>query len=273
MSGLPLADARSMRRTARRTDVLRVALAALLLVLLGTIAALAGHSRVRTLHLLPSGSTAIVVLDLSASVSQDTYARISATLSDLASSNGRYGLVIFSDSAYLALPPNTPAAELKPLVRYFTQPPQTTPGFIPAFPPNPWARTFSSGTRISSGLDLAHRLALDGRLRRPGVILISDLSDDPADLRRTALTILAYRRDRLPLRVVGLNPAPADEQFFSRLLGGDNAISDARLPDEATTVSGRGGVPWALAGLALALTFALAVDERLLARVTWKEAA
>ena len=50
----------------------------------------------RTLHLLPPGSTAIVALDLSASVSQDTYSRIGATLSDLAASNGRYGVVVFS---------------------------------------------------------------------------------------------------------------------------------------------------------------------------------
>ncbi len=217
---------------------------------------LAGHARVRTLHLLPSGSTAIVVLDLSASVSQDTYARIGATISDLASTNGRYGLVIFSGSAYEALPPGTPAAELKPLVRYFTLPPQTTPGFIPVFPPNPWARTFSAGTSISSGLELAHRLALDGRLHRPGVVLISDLSDDPGDLRRTALTILAYRRDRIPLRVVGLNPAPADEQFFRRLIGGNDTITSARLPEEASLASGRGGFPWTLAVLALVLAAA-----------------
>ena len=272
MSGVPLTDAPSLRETARRTDVVRLALAALLLVLVGTLAALAGHPRVRTLHLLPEGSTAIVVLDLSASVSQDTYTRIGATLSDLVSSKGRYGVVIFSASAYEALPPNTPAADLKPLVRYFTLPRQKTPGFIPAFPPNPWARTFSAGTRISSGLDLARRLALGGRLRRPGVILISDLSDDPADLRRTALTILAYRSDRLPLRVVALNPAPADEQFFRRLLGANNTIADARLPQQASAVSGRGGYPWALMAFALAFALALAINERVLTRVTWQAA-
>ncbi len=270
LTGVPLTDAPHLRRTARRTTILRAALAVGLLALLGTVAALGGHARGRTLHLLPAGSTAIVVLDLSASVSQDTYTRIGATLSDLVSSNGRYGVVIFSGSAYEALPPNTPAAELKPFIRYFTLPVQQTPGFIPTFPTNPWARTFSAGTRISSGLDLARRLALDGSIRRPGVILISDLSDDPADLRRTGLTILAYRGDRLPLRVVGLNPAPADEEFFQKLIGGNNTITDARLPQEASAVSGRGGYPWTLVALALAFALALAVNERLLARVTWR---
>ncbi len=272
MSAIPLADAPALRRAARRTDVVRLVLAVLLLALLGTIAVLAGHARVRTLHLLPPGSTAIVALDLSASVSQDTYARIGATLDDLAASNGRYGVVVFSGTAYEALPPGTRAAELEPLVRYFTLPEQKTPGFIPTFPVNPWSRTFSAGTRISSGLELARRLALEQRGHRPGVILISDLSDDPADLRRVALTLLAYRRDRIPLRIVGLNPVPADEQFFRRLLGPQATISDARLPEEASAVSGRGGFPWVLAALAVALTAALAVNEVVLARVTWKEA-
>ena len=272
MSAIPLTDAPRLRRAARRTDAVRAVLAALLLALVGTIAALAGHPRVRTLHLLPAGSTAIVVLDLSASVSQDTYARIGATISDLASTNGRYGLVVFSGGAYEALPPDTPAAELRSFVRFFTLPQQKTPGFIPTLPSNPWTRTFSAGTRISSGLDLAHQLALDGRLRHPGVVLISDLSDDPGDLRRTALTILAYRRDRLPLRIVGLNPAPADEQFFRKLLGANAAITAARLPEEASPVSGRAGFPWGLAALALALAAVLALNDLLLARVTWREA-
>jgi hypothetical protein len=191
VSSIPLADAPRLRRAVERTDALRIALAALLVALVAALALLAGEARVRTLHLLPAGSTAIVALDLSASVSQDTYARIGATLADLAASNGRYGVVVFSGTAYEALPPGTRAEELRSLVRYFTLPEQTTPGFLPTFPVNPWSRTFSAGTRISSGLELARRLALDTRVHRPGVILISDLSDDPSDLRRVALTILA----------------------------------------------------------------------------------
>ncbi|HEX5584061.1 vWA domain-containing protein [Gaiella sp.] len=272
MSAIPLADAPVLRRVIRRTDAIRLVLAALLLGLLVALAVLAGHARVRTLHLLPAGSTAIVALDLSSSVSEDTYARIGATLSDLAASNGRYGLVVFSDVAYEALPPGTRSAELRSLVRYFTLPEQKTPGFIPTFPANPWSRTFSAGTRISTGLELARRLALDTRLHRPGVILVSDLSDDPADLRRVALTVLAYRRDRIPLRIVGLNPVPADTQFFRRLLGPESTITDARLPDERTVATGRGGVPWVLGALALALAVALVANELLLARVTWSEA-
>jgi hypothetical protein len=255
----------------RRTRAVRAALALALAGVVAAAVATAGDPQVRTLHLLPKGSTAIVVLDLSASVSQDTYSRIGAALSDLVATKGRYGLVVFSGSAYEALPPNTPAAELQPFVRYFTLPPQETPGFLPSFPPNPWARTFSAGTRISSGLDLARRLALSSGVRRPGVILVSDLSDDPDDLRRTALTVLAYRRDRLPLRVIGLDPAPADAQLFRRLIGDDGAVGGGRLPQERSLVSEQALFPWTLVALALAVAALLAVNELLLVRLTWRE--
>ena len=270
MSAIPLGDAPALRPAARRTDAIRVLLAAILLALAVATVLLAGQPRVRQLHVLPPGSNGIVVLDLSASISEDTYARIGATLSDLAASKGRYGLVVFSGTAYQALPPGTPAAELRPLVRYFTLPPQKSPGFLPTFPPNPWTATFSAGTRISAGLELAHRLALSG-VKRPAVVLVSDLDDDPADVKRTTLAVLAYQRDRIPLRVIGLNPSPEDQQFFQKLLGKQGAITAARLPQEASAVSGSGGFPWLLAALAVAVAAALAVNELLLVRLDWGE--
>ena len=94
---------------------------------------------------VPKGTNGIVVLDLSASISTETYSRIGATLTDLVATRGRYGLVIFSDVAYEALPPGTPADALRPLIRYFKLPPQTQPGVPPNFPVNPWLQTFSGG--------------------------------------------------------------------------------------------------------------------------------
>ena len=49
---------------------------------------------------------------MSWSVSYDGYAQIEKTLSDLAGSGRRLGLVLFSDIAYEALPPGTQASEL-----------------------------------------------------------------------------------------------------------------------------------------------------------------
>ena len=47
--------------------------------------------------------------------------------------------------------------------------------------------SFSGGTKISAGLTLAHTLAVAAPGRRPTVVLVSDLSDDPRDLHATRL--------------------------------------------------------------------------------------
>ena len=138
------------------------------------------------------------MLDLSASISTDTYARIGATLDGLADSGGRYGLIVFSDTAYLALPPGTPAAELRAFARRFDVPEQT--GGAITVPTNPWTNAFSAGTKISSGLQLALDTIKERRLGRPAVLLVSDLDDDVGDLERLTSTALAFRRLEIPVR-------------------------------------------------------------------------
>jgi hypothetical protein len=168
----------------------------------------------------------MVVLDLSASISSDTFSRIGETLRKLVATGGRYGLVVFSNVAYEALPPGSPSSALRPLIRYFTVPPGQGPGAGGALPTNPWTLSFSSGTRISSGLDLAHRILLSDHLARARVVLISDLADDPADLQRlNEVASTEYGRGRTPLGVVALNAAPADAAFFERISG--TAIAQA----------------------------------------------
>ena len=119
---------------------------------------------------------------MSASISTDTFQRIGATLRRSGQTNGRYGLVIFSDVAYQALPPGTPSAALKPYARYFTLPAAQN-GFLPQIPLNPWTNSFSGGTRIAAGLALALKIIQTKRLAHPAVILVSDLDDDPGDIR------------------------------------------------------------------------------------------
>ena len=231
MSAIPLADAPAFAPAARRTLIVRVVLAATLIAAVVAAVLVSRNPHTQTIVALPSDSTAIVVLDLSASISADTYSRIGATLSSLARSHGRYGLVVFSDQAYEALPPGTAAANLEPLVRYFRLPKQTTPGFAPTYPTNPWTDKFSAGTKISAGLELAHTIAVDNGVRRPVVILISDLDDDPDDVARLATIMLAYKRDHIPLRIVGLNPSPEDRGVLPALCpagGADRAGGHAR---------------------------------------------
>jgi len=268
MSAIPLADAAALRPAAQRTLLVRSALG---LALAGAIVAavlLARHPHTQTIVSVPSHSTAIVVLDLSASISSDTYARIGATLSSLARSNGRYGLVIFSDQAYEALPPGTAAADLDPLVRYFTLPAQRAPGFAPTFPVNPWQNTFSAGTKIASGLELAHQIAVADQLRRPAVILVSDLDDDPEDLLQLVNVTRVYRHDRIPLRIVALNPTPQNFALFARLTHGAPTVNAGTVapgphPRNHTPF------PWTLVLVTLAVAAGLAAGELWGPRLEW----
>lgn len=268
MKALPLAEAPSLAGAARLTLAARVALAALALGAAAALLLVSRNPHTRTLVPLPAHGSAIVVLDLSASISSDTFSRIGGTLAELSRGGGRLGLVVFSDVAYEALPPGAPASDLAPLVRYFTLPPQKQPGFAPTFPTNPWQATFSGGTRISAGLELAHTLALAGRRPEP-VVLVSDLDDDPSDLPRLASVLAAYRRDRVPTRIVGLNPSPQDVDLFRRLLGPSAPVVEAptvaQVPPHEVTA-----FPWPLVALAAAAAAALALREAWSPRLEWR---
>jgi hypothetical protein len=267
---IPIADFRRLERARRRTGIIRVTLAAGLIALLVAGAAAATRDTQRTLQFLPNGSSGIVVLDLSASISSDTFQRIGETLRELAATNRRYGLVVFSDVAYQALPPGTPSASLKPYARFFTLPPARG-GFLPAFPVNPWTNSFTGGTRIAAGLGLALRVIQAQHLRHPGVILVSDLDDDPGDLKSLASVSLAYRHLGIPVRIVGLNPQPADQQLFSNLLAGTAKQQAARLPSERVRQSGS-SIPALLAVVTVLVALALGANELWSARLRWAAA-
>jgi hypothetical protein len=214
------------------------------------------------------------VLDLSASISSDTFSRIGETLRKLVATGGRYGLVVFSNVAYEALPPGTPASALRPLIRYFTVPASAT-GSV-ALPTNPWTHSFSSGTRISAGLDLAHRILVADGLIRSRVLLISDLNDDPEDVQRlneVATAEYGHGRGHTPLRVVALNASPDDEAFFERIAGTALAEAAPAPPRPAPPPSVPPGDLSIWLVLAIAATaVALAVHGMWSARLRWSEA-
>ena len=208
-AGIPLADAHAFRARALATraalTVLAVAAAAAVVGVL--LSSRSPHSQ--TLVTLPAKANVVIVLDLSASISSDSFSRIGGTLSALSQTADRVALVVFSDDAYEALPPGTPAADLAPLIRYFTLPAQSVPGFIPSFPANPWSNTFTGGTVISSGMELAINIAL-AQHPHATVMLISDLDDDPNDLPALAGVAPVAQHDRVPIRIVGLDPTLAE---------------------------------------------------------------
>ncbi len=267
MSGrIETADSRFLSRFARRTRSAQLALvavgigAAVLAVVLtpGRLSA-AGA-------ILRPGTSAILVVDVSASISTDTYARIAATLDDVERQGGRAGLVLFSDTAYQALPPGTPVRELAGFQRFFVVHPQLRPGVAPTPPRSPWTSSFSGGTRISGGLSLALDVIRRQELRRPQVVLVSDLDDDTGDLESLISVALAYRQLHVPIEVVGLNPSAENESLIRRLIPPGSGVTSARLPAERRPAGGA-TVPVAvvvLVGvLAVALAGLLAVTERL----------
>ncbi len=267
MSALPLADARRLISLSRPGRIAATALAALAVLLVLAFGFESRDSHSHTLVPLSKNADTVLVLDLSASISSDTYSRIGGTLKPLSQSGRRFGLVVFSDEAYEALPPGTPAADLAPLVRYFTLPAQKTPGFLPAYPANPWQRRFTAGTNLSAGLELAHRIALEGP-HRATVVLVSDLSDSPGDLTRLASVLLAYGRDAIPIRIVGLNPAPADLAFFRQLLPQKTPVVAAPTLDKAR-VHESTPFPWVLVLLAAGTAAALSLVAAWRRRLRW----
>ena len=262
MTTIPFGELDAIASVTRRTLGLRIVLG---LAVVATAVAVVVLSRggAASPVLLPAGSDGLVVLDLSASISSDTYARIGGTLDRLADSGGRYGLIVFSDTAYLALPPGTPAVELRSFARRFDLPARAR-GAIVA-PTNPWTGSFSGGTKISTGLQLALDTIRTRQLGQPAVLLVSDLDDDAGDRERLTSTALSFRRLGIPVRVVGLNPSEEDARYMARLLRRPDDLSPAALPGDETESGGRVRLSLLLAALAAAV--ALALRELLLPRL------
>ena len=267
-AGIPLADAVELRRRARPARLLTALLAAAAIGCAVAALFVARTPRTRTLVPLGRNANAVLVLDLSASISADTFSRIAGTLRTLSASSGRFALVIFSDLAYEALPPGTPAYDLAPLIRFFTLPRQHRGQLAPNFPPNPWADTFTGGTSISSGMQLALQIAV-AQEPRPTVVLVSDLDDNPSDLPALAGVLADDRRDKVPVRVVGLNPSPEDVAFFATALGPNAPVTFAPTLDQAAPRQST-PFPWALVALALAAAVTLGLREGWAPKLDWR---
>ena len=141
-----------------------------------------------------------------------------------------------------------------------------------AFPTNPWTLSFSRGTRISAGLDLAHRIVVADHLSHARVVLISDLADDPEDIQRlNQVATSEYGSGRTPLRVVALNAAPDDAAFFTRIAG--TAVTDAAAAPAKPSppaAAPRTRLPIALVLLIVAAVVALAAYGLWAARLRWR---
>jgi hypothetical protein len=257
---IPLSATGALTPRARRTLVVRVALAAALVGAL--IAAFVGsHETKKGGELLPIGRSPIIALDLSWSVSYDKSQLIERTVRDFADSGRRLGLVLFSDIAYEALPPGTRSDALKPLVRFFRGDGS----------PNPWTDSFSAGTRISVALDLARRMLRRDHVAHGSVVLITDLADAPNDAPELARMLVAYAHDSIPLQVVAVNPAKEDERLFRGALksGGGTVTALRSEPAGNRLPRSRPSFPVGVVVTIGLIALLLGVNEQALGALSW----
>jgi hypothetical protein len=259
---VPLADLSRLQPAAQRTSVVRVFLAAALaatFVLLFLTARSAGAGRAAV---FPKGvHTGVVALDMSASISGPTYARVATTLRGIVNANQSVGLVMFSDTAYELLPPNSPPGALAQFIPYYV--PKRYYGGAPVFSQTPWD-TFMGGTRVGTGLEMA-RVAL----RRAGVahgaiLLVSDLDDSNGDqslLEQEAATLHAQH---IPVRIVPLFATIRDVDLFTALFGQSSMVDPSVFTHTAKreAASVAASQPWTVLLLGGALVLLLAGNER-----------
>lgn len=253
-------DAGLLHASALRTRLLRVVTAAAAIVLLAAAAASARGLDVRSRGLLPTGSTGVIVLDLSLSIADEDYLTVRRALRSLIDANAPIGLVVFSDAPYELFPPGTPARELRPLLRLLV--PSGT-----GVPVNPWTQTFRAGTRISTALELAREMLRRDRVEDGSILLVSDLETAPDDVPALGLTLEAFRRESVRLRVVPLSPSSDALTIFGGFLRESDLEPSAGGGQRRLPSSARGELPVALLVLGGLFFGALASHERFAGRL------
>ena len=259
-AAIPLAAPGPIARGARLTWVVRIVLAVALAVTLG-LAFLSSRTPKSSDALLPDGRSSIVALDLSWSVSSRNADLVGRTLRTFAQSGRKLGLVLFSDTAYEALPPGTSSDALKPFVRIFADRKNDL---------NPWRATFSAGTKIGVALDRARLMLHEAHIANGSVVLISDLDDSPADEPDLARALVTYQREGIPIRMIGINPVAEDVRYFQAALGPGGGSVTTVGTDKATEIQEAGGAfPVGLVVAAGLIALLLALNEQTLGRLTW----
>jgi VWA domain-containing protein len=262
---IPSAEVGKLRRPWLLTTVARVGLASALGLLLVWTFVDARRLEQHAAPFVPKGSSAILVIDLSQSVTDPTFRRIANTLAKVSDSGGSVGLIVFSDVAYELFPPGSPPEELKPLIRFFRPVPGVNENaFGIPYPRNPWNSVFSGGTAISTGLELAHDVIKRDKVVRPTILLLSDLDTSASDQAQLTRTLANFRTEGVLVRVVPLFPTPDDREYFARLVGEENLVTPSQLAAlRKRQTEGRleGQNPKTLAFLAGVLLLTLAANE------------
>jgi hypothetical protein len=250
-------EARAFPAAARRARILRVLFGGAAVLLIAASAASARELQTSERGLIPSGTTGVVVVDLSLSIANEDYTIVRGAFRRLIEENSGIGLVVFSDIAYELLPPGTPARELEPMLRLLVAPRLGAPV-------NPWTNTFRAGTKISSALGLARDMLLRDGVTSGSILLVSDLETAPDDVPPLTRMIESLRKSSITLRVLGLAPSNDARLIFADFLQegafeatgeGDPRVVEAERETNAV-------LPTTLLLLAALFFVALAAHER-----------
>jgi len=263
-----LADLPRLRRAVLQTSATRLLLAAALAATLAGTVLLARSAGAGRAAVLPQGATTgCIVLDMSASISGPVYERVATTLKGIVSANQSICLVMFSDTAYELLPPNSPPGALLQFVPFFT--PVRFYGGAPIFAQSPWD-TFSGGTRISTGLVAGAQALRRAGVKHGALLIVSDLDDSAADESSLDAEAVRLHREHIPVRIVPLFAAQQDKDYFAALFGRGAFVDPSAFRHTAKQhvqpVAAEG--PWALLALGLVLVLLLAGNERWNTRLT-----
>jgi hypothetical protein len=261
-SVIPLATTAELGPAVRRTLFLRILFGAALIGLAVAATETGRSSAAATRGLLSGKSGGVLVLDVSRSIKPESNRTITAVLQRLIQAHTRIGLVAFSDIGYELLPPGSPSAELRPLLRFFARA-RPRPGTDP-YPPNPWTTSFSGGTQISAGLTLGHTVLKDAGDPKGEILLVSDLDTAPDDVPRVAQTFNTFRNEGVPFRIVPVAPRADNLSLFQSIAGKHAFATPVHSVGGGlgqTEGSQRGHTPWALIVLALLVLALLAANE------------
>ena len=261
--GVDSHDIGELKRVVWRTRLVRVILTSTAVALVLAAAAAARNPETSEQALVPPDRIGMVVLDLSLSITDEDYTAIRRTLRRLIAEEAAIGLIVFSDAPYELLPPGTPAAELKPILRLLV-----APRLGPVR--NPWTQVFRAGTRISAAIELARASLERDEVASGSVLLVSDLETAPDDVPALATSIGRLDQAGIRMRVVPLAPSSDSLSLFTGLLPPDSfsgALGSAPDRREAEPGAVRTETPLILLVLGMLLFGVLAVLEALSGRI------
>jgi hypothetical protein len=233
-------DAGALRIVSVRTRLVRLVLAVAAVALLAAAAASARSLEVEPKGLLPTGTTGVVIIDLSLSIGDQNLQDARKALRQVVNANEPIGFVVFSDVPYELLPPGTPAKELRPIMRLLA-PERGKLSY-------PWQQAYRAGTKISQALELAGDMLRRDRISQGSILLLSDLDTAPDDYDKLARTLQTLKRE-FRIRVVPLSPSSEGRRLFAGSLGEsvftEPSELEGRSSDAGTGI--RGGTPvWLL---------------------------